>query len=55
MKYFEYIASGLRVTTTPLLVFENHIYFVEIGKSAKDFILAIESQLKLPRINKMKE
>ncbi len=54
MKYFEYIASGLRVTTTPLLVFENHIYFVEIGKSAKDFILAIESQLKLPRINKMK-
>jgi glycosyltransferase involved in cell wall biosynthesis len=54
MKYFEYLAAGLPVTATPLLIFECHSYYVKIGKNVENFILAIESQLRLPRINKMR-
>jgi glycosyltransferase involved in cell wall biosynthesis len=54
MKYYEYIAAGVPVVSTPLDFTRERSDFVELGSNSKDFILGITKQLKRGKLS-MKE
>lgn len=50
MKYYEYIASGLRVVSTPLKFLGYSAKPINLRYQTYNFIASIEDQLKLPRL-----
>ena len=46
MKYFEYLAAGLPIVSTPLEFTRNAFAGIEIGMDAQGFEQAIEKQLR---------
>ncbi|MEP2944620.1 MAG: glycosyltransferase [Lentilitoribacter sp.] len=51
MKYFEYIASGLRIVSTPLAFTKTHREGLEIGDDAQSFLKAVDIQLQKRKFN----
>lgn len=45
MKYFEYLAAGLPVVSTPLAFTRDHDAGLEVADSASEFVGAVEAQL----------
>ncbi len=50
MKYFEYLAAGVPVVSTPLDFTKQHSYGLEVGASPECFIKAITCQLNKGRL-----
>ena len=50
MKYFEYLAAGVPVVSTPLDAVKSQGMGVEFGATAKEFVVAIERQLGRGRL-----
>jgi glycosyltransferase involved in cell wall biosynthesis len=51
MKYYEYLAAGVPVVSTPLDFTRHHNAGLEVGSDADSFITAIERQLRHGRLN----
>lgn len=51
MKYFEYLAAGLRIVSTPLEFTKRFHAFTEIGSGTQDFMTAIVRQLERGRLS----
>ncbi|OYT84562.1 MAG: glycosyl transferase family 1 [Pseudomonas sp. PGPPP4] len=51
MKYFEYIASGIPVASTPLNALQNSQVEVAFGNNAEEFCQAIEKQLQRGKLD----
>ncbi|WP_432260410.1 glycosyltransferase [Cupriavidus sp. TMH.W2] len=52
MKFFEYLAAGLPVVSTPLAFTEARLEGLEVGADADSFIVAIENQLARGRLSR---
>jgi glycosyltransferase involved in cell wall biosynthesis len=51
MKYFEYLAAGLRVVSTPLAFMQTQANGAMVAGSPSDFVGAIEQQLRRGRLS----
>jgi glycosyltransferase involved in cell wall biosynthesis len=52
MKYYEYLAAGIRVVSTPLDFLKDDCDFFKVASNNLEFVDAIEEQLALGRIEK---
>lgn len=52
MKYYEYVASGLRVVSTPLCFSKNVKYSIAIGSDTHGFAAAINQELNKPKLSR---
>ena len=52
MKYFEYLAAGLPVVSTPLCFTEDQAYGLLVGSRGNEFSDAVEKQLERGRFSK---
>ena len=52
MKYFEYIAAGIRVVSTPLEFTKQEAGGIEIGTDQWSFIESINQQLNYEKLTK---
>ena len=50
MKFYEYIASGLRIVSTPLNFINRYQNYVKIGHDSESFIEACQMQLDLAKL-----
>jgi len=51
MKYFEYLAAGLRVVSTPLAFTRAQADGAEVAATPPDFVVAVERQLKRGKLS----
>ncbi|MCA7085495.1 glycosyltransferase [Cupriavidus sp. DB3] len=52
MKFFEYLAAGLPVVSTPLSFTEHQTEGIEVGLGATQFVVAVEKQLARGRLTR---